>query len=192
MSNAAEGPDGYGERGASDERAVRCPGQMQQSRQGFLNMTSSPMAGSSAKVSLAASAHTDVTANVSVLKCMSDLPGAVSSPARSSSTPRTRSATVPRTAPPSSPSSPRRLLRPRLQRTQLGELRRPVFDGIVADLFYSADEADCETVERLIRDTGLNPSTSAAASPACSTSSPILVHPRQERGRRQAPGLKIL
>jgi 8-hydroxy-5-deazaflavin:NADPH oxidoreductase len=33
----------------------------------------------------------------------------------------------------------------------------PVFDGVVADLFYSADEADRETVERLIRDTGLNP-----------------------------------
>jgi len=32
----------------------------------------------------------------------------------------------------------------------------PVFDGVVADLFYSADEADRETVERLIRDTGLN------------------------------------
>jgi 8-hydroxy-5-deazaflavin:NADPH oxidoreductase len=33
----------------------------------------------------------------------------------------------------------------------------PVFDGIVADLFYSADEADREIVERLIRDIGLNP-----------------------------------
>jgi len=33
----------------------------------------------------------------------------------------------------------------------------PVFDGVVADLFYSAEEADRETVERLIRDTGLNP-----------------------------------
>jgi 8-hydroxy-5-deazaflavin:NADPH oxidoreductase len=33
----------------------------------------------------------------------------------------------------------------------------PVFDGVVADLIYSADEADRETVERLIRDTGLNP-----------------------------------
>jgi 8-hydroxy-5-deazaflavin:NADPH oxidoreductase len=33
----------------------------------------------------------------------------------------------------------------------------PVFDGVVADLFYSAEEADRETVERLIRDVGLNP-----------------------------------
>ena len=33
----------------------------------------------------------------------------------------------------------------------------PVFDGVVADLIYSADEADREIVERLIRDTGLNP-----------------------------------
>ncbi|ACZ87996.1 NADPH-dependent F420 reductase [Streptosporangium roseum] len=33
----------------------------------------------------------------------------------------------------------------------------PVFDGVVADLFYSADETDRKTVERLIRDTGLNP-----------------------------------
>jgi len=33
----------------------------------------------------------------------------------------------------------------------------PVFDGVVADLFFSADEADRETVERLVRDTGLNP-----------------------------------
>jgi 8-hydroxy-5-deazaflavin:NADPH oxidoreductase len=33
----------------------------------------------------------------------------------------------------------------------------PVFDGVVADLFYSADEGDRETVERLIRDVGLNP-----------------------------------
>ena len=33
----------------------------------------------------------------------------------------------------------------------------PVFDGVVADLFYSADEADRDTVERLIRDIGLNP-----------------------------------
>jgi deazaflavin-dependent oxidoreductase (nitroreductase family) len=33
----------------------------------------------------------------------------------------------------------------------------PVFDGVVADLFYSAEEADRETVERLIRDIGLNP-----------------------------------
>jgi len=33
----------------------------------------------------------------------------------------------------------------------------PVFDGVVADLFYSADEADRETVERVISDTGLNP-----------------------------------
>jgi 8-hydroxy-5-deazaflavin:NADPH oxidoreductase len=33
----------------------------------------------------------------------------------------------------------------------------PVFDGVVADLFYSTDEADREIVERLIRDIGLNP-----------------------------------
>jgi predicted dinucleotide-binding enzyme len=33
----------------------------------------------------------------------------------------------------------------------------PTFDGVVADLFYSADEPDRETVERLIRDVGLNP-----------------------------------
>ena len=33
----------------------------------------------------------------------------------------------------------------------------PVFDGVVADLFYSADEADVETVENIIRDTGLKP-----------------------------------
>lgn len=33
----------------------------------------------------------------------------------------------------------------------------PVFNGVVADLFYSADQADREIVERLIRDTGLNP-----------------------------------
>lgn len=33
----------------------------------------------------------------------------------------------------------------------------PVFNGIVADLFYSADETDRETVERIIHDTGLNP-----------------------------------
>jgi predicted dinucleotide-binding enzyme len=33
----------------------------------------------------------------------------------------------------------------------------PVFDGVVADLLYSADEADREIVERLIRDVGLNP-----------------------------------
>lgn len=33
----------------------------------------------------------------------------------------------------------------------------PVFDGVVADLFYSAEEADREIVERLITDVGLNP-----------------------------------
>ena len=33
----------------------------------------------------------------------------------------------------------------------------PVFDGVVADLFYSADEADREIVERLVGDVGLNP-----------------------------------
>jgi 8-hydroxy-5-deazaflavin:NADPH oxidoreductase len=33
----------------------------------------------------------------------------------------------------------------------------PVFDGVVADLFYSADEADREIVERLIHAVGLNP-----------------------------------
>lgn len=33
----------------------------------------------------------------------------------------------------------------------------PVFDGVVADLFYSADEPDRETVERLITAVGLNP-----------------------------------
>lgn len=33
----------------------------------------------------------------------------------------------------------------------------PVFGGVVADLFYSADEADSKTVERLIADVGLNP-----------------------------------
>lgn len=36
-------------------------------------------------------------------------------------------------------------------------IAEPVFDGVVADLFYSADEDDRETVERIIRDTGLNP-----------------------------------
>ncbi|MFI9558011.1 NADPH-dependent F420 reductase [Nonomuraea endophytica] len=33
----------------------------------------------------------------------------------------------------------------------------PVFDGVVADLLYSAAEADREIVERVIRDVGLNP-----------------------------------
>ncbi|WP_336211682.1 NAD(P)-binding domain-containing protein [Nonomuraea sp. LPB2021202275-12-8] len=30
-------------------------------------------------------------------------------------------------------------------------------DGVVADLLYSADESDRKTVERLVRDIGLNP-----------------------------------
>ena len=33
----------------------------------------------------------------------------------------------------------------------------PVFNGVVADLFYAADEADRDIVERLIHDVGLNP-----------------------------------
>lgn len=33
----------------------------------------------------------------------------------------------------------------------------PDFDGVVADLLYSADEADREVADRVIRDVGLNP-----------------------------------
>jgi 8-hydroxy-5-deazaflavin:NADPH oxidoreductase len=33
----------------------------------------------------------------------------------------------------------------------------PIFDGVVADLFYSTDQAESETVGALISDVGLNP-----------------------------------